>query len=125
MGLVIPLVRDRATQMGIERLINAMNTDTEQGFLAHYRTLRILSQFNLWPMEALESNPIKLSTLRILRLASTIKDLELDNLPPLLHSNDIAASLRAASQAVDDVRMEKRQTLRGTMGIKDSDTLVQ
>jgi len=93
--------------MGIERLINAMNTDTEQGFLAHYRTLRILSQFNLWPMEALESNPIKLSTLRILRLASTIKILKLDNLPPLVHSNDVAASLRAASQAVDEARMEK------------------
>ena len=61
-------------------------------------------------MEALEPNPLKLPTLCILRLASTIKYLELDNLPQLLHSNDIAASLMAASQAVDEARMEKNTT---------------
>ena len=107
MGLGLPSVRDRAIQMGIEHPINTMNKDTEQGYLAHSNTLRIPTQFKHWPTEALESNPLRLPTLRKLRLASTIKDLELDNLPPLLHSNDIAASLRAASHAVDDARVEK------------------
>jgi len=42
-GLGLPSIRDRATQMGIEHLINTMNTDTERGFLAHTHTLRILT----------------------------------------------------------------------------------
>ena len=125
MGLGLPSVRDRTTQMGMEHLINTMNKDTERRFLAHSHTLRILTQFNHWPTEALEPNPLKLPTLRILRLANTVKDLELDNIPPLFNSNDIAARLRAASQAVDTVRKGKRQTLQGTMGSKDYDTLVR
>jgi len=46
MSLGLLSVRDRATQMGIEPLINTMNKDTERGFLAHSHTLRILTQFN-------------------------------------------------------------------------------
>jgi hypothetical protein len=111
--------------MGIEHLINTMNKDTERGFLAYSLTLHILTQFNHWPTEAIESNPLKLPMLRILRLASNIQGLELDNFPPILHNNDIAASLRAASQAVDEIHMGKRQTLQGTMGTKDYDTLVR
>ena len=91
--------------MGVEHLICNMNKDIEKGYLAHSHALRILTQFNLWPTEALESNPLKLPTLRILSLASTIKGLELENLPPLLNNNDIATSLRAASQVVDDARV--------------------
>jgi hypothetical protein len=111
--------------MGIKHLINTINKGTERGFLAHSHTLRILTQFNHWRTEALESNPLKLPTLLILRLASNMKGLELDNLPPLLHNNDIVASLRVASQAVDEARMEKRQTLQSTLGTKDYDTLVR
>jgi hypothetical protein len=79
MGLGLPSVRDRATQMEIEHLINSMNKDTERGYLTHSHTLCNLTLFNHSPTEALESNPRKLPTLRILRLANTIKDLELDN----------------------------------------------
>ena len=61
--------------MGIEHLINTMNKDTERGFLAHAHTLRVLIQFNHWPTEALESNPLKLPTLRMLRLANNIDGL--------------------------------------------------
>ena len=43
MGLGLPSVRDRATQMEIEHLINTMNKDTERGYLAHSHTLRILT----------------------------------------------------------------------------------
>jgi len=125
MGLGLPSVRDRATQMGIEHLINTINKDTERGFLDHSHTLHILTQFNHWPMEALESNPLKLPTLRILRLATNVDRLELDILPPLHHNNDIAESLRAASQAVDEARMGKRQTIQGTMGTKDYGLLVR
>ena len=46
MGLGLPAIRDKATQIGLEHLVNAMNKDTERGFLAHSHTLRILTQFN-------------------------------------------------------------------------------
>ena len=84
-GLGLLSVRDRATQMGIERLICTMNKDTDRGHLAHFHALRILTQFNHSHTEALESNPLKLPSLRILRLANTVKGLELENLPPLLY----------------------------------------
>ena len=121
MSLGHPSVRDRATQMGITN----MKKDTERGYLAHFQILRILTQFNHWPTEALESNPLKIPLLRILHLASTLKDPELDNPPPLLHTNDVTASLRAASQAVDGDRMEKRHTLQCTMETKDIYGLVR
>ena len=75
MGLGLPSVRDRATQMGIEHLIRNMNKDTERGYLAHSHALHILTQFNHWPTEALEPSPLKLPTLRIFHLASSIKGL--------------------------------------------------
>jgi hypothetical protein len=83
MGLGLPSIRGRATQMGIEHLLNNMNKDTERGYLTYSHTHRLLTQFNHWPTEALESNPLKLPTLRVLRMASAITNLHLDNLPPL------------------------------------------
>ena len=61
--------------MGIEPLTRVMNKDTERGFTARAHVhRRLLSQLNHWPQEALESNPLKLPTLRILRLASNIQE---------------------------------------------------
>ena len=53
MGMGLPSIRERATQMGIEHLLNNMNKDTERGYLAYSHTHRILTQFNQWPTEAL------------------------------------------------------------------------
>jgi hypothetical protein len=117
-GLGLPPMRDRATQMGIEHLTRVMNKDTERGFTAHAHIHRLLSQFKHWPGEALESNPLKLPTLRILRLASNILRLENDSMPPLHQDNDITSSTREASSAVDDARYAKRTTLQGQTGTK-------
>jgi ABC-type dipeptide/oligopeptide/nickel transport system ATPase subunit len=46
MGLCLPSVRDMATQMRIEHLINNVNKEMEWGYLAYSHTLRILTQFN-------------------------------------------------------------------------------
>ena len=94
--------------MGVEHLSTAMNKDTERGYLAHAHTHRLLSQFGHWPTEALESNPLKLPTLRILRLTSTIHGLAMENLPPLHLENEVATSLRATSQATNTNRMKSR-----------------
>ena len=121
MGLGLPSVRDRATQMGIEHLLNIMNKDSERGYLAYSHIHRILTQFKHWPTEALDSNPLKISTLRVLRPAST--NLHLDNIPPLIRDNDIAASIRIASKATDD--QQKRHVIQCAMGTKEYDTLVR
>ncbi len=43
MGLGLPYVRDRATKMGNEDLINNLNKDMEWGYLAHSHALRMLT----------------------------------------------------------------------------------
>jgi hypothetical protein len=118
-------MRDRATQMGIEHLTRVMNKDTERGFTAHAHVHRLLSQFNHWPQEALESFSLKLPTLRILRLTSNIPGLEYDNMPPLQQDNDITTSIQEASSAVDNARYAKRTTLQGQAGTKEHDKIVR
>jgi hypothetical protein len=111
--------------MGVEHPVTTMNKDTERGYLVHTHTLRLLSQFGHWPTEVLEYNPLKLPTLRILRLASTIPGLAMDNLPPLHLENEIATGLRAASQATDTIRKESRHTIRAQQGTKEYDKPVR
>ncbi len=65
-------VRERATQLGIEHLTNTMSKNSEKGFTAHAHVHRLISEFNQWPPEALETNHLKIPTLRILRLVGTI-----------------------------------------------------
>jgi hypothetical protein len=98
-----------------------MNKDSERGFIAHAHVHRILSQFNHWPREALESNPLKLPTLRIYRLASHIPGLSFNGLPPLYQDNAIATSIRKASEEVDNTRQAKRATIQGQIGTKEND----
>jgi len=106
-GLGLPPMRDRATQMGTEHLTRVMNKNTERGFTAHAQVHRLLPQFNHWPQEALESSPLKPTTLRILALANNIHGLDYDCMPPLHQDNDITTSIREASSAVDNARQEK------------------
>ena len=59
-GLGLSPMRDRATQMGIEHLTRVMNKDKERGFTVHAHVHRLLFQFDHWPQEALDYNPLKL-----------------------------------------------------------------
>jgi hypothetical protein len=111
-GLGLPSIRNRATQMGMEHLVRTTNKDTDRGYMAHAHTLRLLTQFGHWPTEALDSNPLKLPTLRILRLASYIRGLALESFPPLYLENKIPICLRVASQTIDSIRTVSRQTIQ-------------
>jgi hypothetical protein len=82
--------------MEIEDLTRVMNKDAERGFTAHAHVHRLLSHFNHWPQEALESKPLNLPTFRFLRLASNIPGPEFDPMPPLHQENDITTSIREA-----------------------------
>ena len=118
-------MRDRALQMRIEHLTRIMNKDTKRGFTAHAHVHRLLSQFNHWPREALESNPLKLPTLRILKLASRIPGLEYDNIPSLHQENAITTSICEASIATDNARQDKRATIQGHVGTKEHDKMAR
>jgi hypothetical protein len=110
-GLGLPSMRDLSMQMGIEHLTRVVNKYMERGFTAHAHVHRLLDQFNHWPREALESNPPKLHTLQIIRLAHTIPELEFDRLPPLQQDNAISTRIREASSAVGNTRHKKRSSL--------------
>jgi hypothetical protein len=124
-GLGLSPMRDRATQMGIEHFTRVMNKDMERRFTAHAHVHRLLSQFNHLPQEALDLSPLKLPTLRILRLAGKIPGLEYIRLPPLNQDNYITTSIPKASRAVNNARQEKRTTLQGQSGTKEYDKLVR
>ncbi len=111
--------------MGIEHITRVMNKDSERGFTVHAHVHRLLSQFNHWSREALESNPLKLPTLRILRLASRIPGLEFEGLPPLRQDNPITTAIREASTEVDHTRQANRASLTGQMGTKEHDKMVR
>ena len=81
--LGLPPTRDRVTQMGIEHLTKVMSKNSERGFTAHAHVHRIITNFNHWPSEALETNHLKLPTLCILRLAGTLPGFKFENLPTL------------------------------------------
>ena len=124
-GLGLPPMRDRATQMGIEHLTRVMNKDSERGITAHAHVHRLLSEYNHWPWEALESNPLKFPTLRILRLTSHIPGLEFEGLPPLHQENEITTSIREASTEVDNTRQNKWASIQGQMGTKEHDKMAR
>ncbi len=110
-GMGLPSDRDKVTQMGMKYLTLTINKDTERGYLAYSHTLRLFSQLNHWPMEAIESNALKLPTLHVLRQAGTIPGLELESLPKFTQENEIADTLRTASQDVDLARQHTRHTI--------------
>jgi len=124
-GLGLSPMRDKATQMGIEHLTCVMNKDTERVFTANAHVHHLLSQFNHWSHETLESNPLKLPTFRILRLASTIPGLKFNRLPSLHQENDITTNIRESSKAVDNTRYERRTTLQGQLGPKEHDKMAR
>jgi len=121
-GLGLPPMRDRDTQICLTRV---MNKATGRGFTAHAHVHRRLLQFDRCTREALESNPLKIPTLYILRLASSIPGLEYDCLPPLHQDNDITNSMREASIEVDNMRQGKRASIKGQMSTKEHDEMVR
>ena len=124
-GLGPPPMRDRATQMGIEHFTRVINKGIESGFTAHAHVHRLLSQFNHWPREALESNHLKLPTPCILIFASHIPGLEYDRLQPLHQDNNITTGIWEASKEVGSTRQAKRASIQGQMGTKEPKKTVQ
>ncbi len=66
MGLVYAPLKNKATQMGIEYLMDILNNLTDRGYLAYAQTSRVATTYQHRPKEAYEANQAKLPTLRVL-----------------------------------------------------------
>jgi hypothetical protein len=109
MGLGYAPLKDKATQMGIENLMDVLNKPTERGYLAYAYTSRVAITYQHWPKEAYEANQAKLLTPRVLLYVRNIARVELEHTPSLQAPNHIAISLRAASKEVDGIRARRRE----------------
>jgi hypothetical protein len=101
MGLGYATLKDKATQMGIEHLMEILDKPTDRGYLAYGHTSRVAINYQHWPKEAHEANQAKLPTLRILSYIQHIAGAELEHILNLQAPNHIATSIRAVSKARD------------------------
>jgi hypothetical protein len=111
MGLGYAPLRNKATQMGIENLMDILNKPTDRGYLAYAHTHRVATTYQRWPIEAYEANKAKLPTLRVLSYVQSIIGAELEHIPNLQTPNHIAISFRAASREIDETRAKQRDNI--------------
>ena len=111
MGLGYKPMRDRATQMGIEHITQTLNKPSDRGHMAYTHTINVANTYQHWPIEAYEATQARLPTLRVLSYVRNVEGMELDNIPPLQTQNQIATSIRTASESVDQQRFTQRQQI--------------
>jgi len=125
MGLGYSPLKDKATQMGLEHLMDILNTPTERSYLAYAHTLRIATTYQNWPKEAYEANQAKRPLLRILSYVQNITRAELENIPNLQAPNHIATSLRAALKEVNGIMANRRDNISTHLPPKDYTKLIR
>jgi hypothetical protein len=119
MGLGYAPLKDKATQMGIEHLMNILNKPADRGYLAYAHTSRVATTYRHRPKEAYEGNQAKLPTLRVLSYVQDISGAGLEHIPNLLALNHIAISLRATSKEMDGIRAKLRENIPTYLPPKD------
>jgi hypothetical protein len=112
---------NKATQMGIEHLMDILNKPTDRGYLAYPHTHRVATTHQHWPKEAYEANQAKLPSLRVLSYVQNITGAELEHIPNLETPNHIAKSLRAASREIDEIRAKQRENIPKNLPPKEYD----
>ena len=108
MGLGYAPLEDKATQMGIEHLMEILNKLADRGSLAYAHTSRVATTYQHWPKEAYEANQAKLPTLRVLSYIQHIVGAELEHIPNLQGPNHIVTSPRTATKEADENRARRR-----------------
>jgi hypothetical protein len=66
MGLGYAPLKNKATQMGIEHLIDIINKSTDRGHLTYAHTTRVATNYQHWSKEAYEANQAKLPIPRVM-----------------------------------------------------------
>jgi hypothetical protein len=121
MGLGFAPLRSKATQMGIQHLVDILNKPTDRGYLAYERTHRVATTYQHLPKEAYEANQTRLPTLKVLSYVQNITGAELEHIPNLQTPNQIAISLRAASREIDEIRAKQRENIPKNLPPKEYD----
>jgi hypothetical protein len=111
MGLGYAPLRNKATQMEIEHLMDILNKPTDRGYPACAHTSRVANTYHYWPKDAYEANQAKLPPLRVLSHVQNIRGAELEHILNLQTPNHILISLRAASKELDEIRAKHRENI--------------
>jgi hypothetical protein len=119
MGLGYAPLKDKATQMGIEHLMEFLNRPTDREYLAHAHASRVATNYQHWPKEAYEANQAKLPTRRVLSYIQHIAGEELEHIPSLQASSHIATNMRAVSKEIDENRASRREYIPANLPPKD------
>jgi hypothetical protein len=125
MGLGYAPLRNKATQMGIEHLMDILNKPTDRGHLAYAHTHRVATTYQHWPIEAYEANQAKPQTLRVLSYVQNITGAELEHIPNLQTPNHVAISLRAASREMDETGAKQRDNIPKNLPPKEYDKQIR
>ena len=105
-------IQERATQMGLEHLVNTLNKPSQRGHMAFAHVSQLAARFQHWPAESDVGGLANLPTVRLLRYIHTIPGMELLHIPKLQNTNEIATTLRFASKAIDNSRAKNLDSQR-------------
>jgi len=119
MSLGYAPMKDRATQMGIEHITEIINKPTDRGYIAYAHTTSVANKYRHWPVEAYEATQAKLPTLRVLSYLMNISGVELEHIQNVQSPNNIATTIRAAFNAVDQDIAAQRQHIPYNQQPKD------
>ena len=108
MGLGKQHIATRARQQAIVHTTKMMNKPTDRGRMAYTHTASLIHRFRQWPREAL---PHRLPTLNAISMICEDPLFCFQGLPTPEFDNEIARTIRQASQAVDLAKLRERETL--------------
>ena len=98
MSLGYAPLKDKATQVGIEHLMEILNKPTDRGFLAYAHTTRVVTTYQHCLKESYEANQAKLPTLRVISYTQHIPGAELGQISSLQAPSQITISMRASTR---------------------------
>ena len=95
--------------MGTEHITEIINKTTDKGYIAFAHTTRVASTYHHWPKEAHEATQARLPTLSVLSYVRSIPGAEMEHIQNIQIPNQIAITIRAASEEVDPNKATQRQ----------------
>ena len=105
--------------MGIDQISEIINKPTERGHIDYAHTTRVANTYHYWPKEEHEATQGRLPTPRVLSSIRNIQWAELEHIQNIQTPNQIAITIRAASEEVDRNRATQRQHIPQKLQTKD------
>ncbi len=111
-------MKDRATRMSTEHITEIINKPRDKGYMAYAHTTRVANTYHHWPKEVHEATQARLPILRVLLYLRNIPGMELEHIQNITTPNQIAITIRAASEEVDRNRATQRQNIAKNLQTK-------